>query len=92
MARSTPNRRRAKVSVTVDPSLLDAVDRYVQKQPQMDRSKVMELALQDWYRARQDEAMAEQFNTSGPEAPPGERQWRKIRRAAAGRKLRGTRR
>lgn len=91
MTGSGANRRRAKVSVTVDPALLDAVDRYVQKQPSMDRSKVMERALLDWYRARQDEAMAEQF-TPPEQASAEYEEWRKIRRAAAERKLRGRRR
>jgi hypothetical protein len=53
----------------------------------MDRSKVMETALQHWYRARQDEAMVEQF--SGPKLTDASelRSWRKIRRAAVTRKL-----
>jgi len=80
-------RRRAKISITVDPALLNAVDQYVQGRADMDRSKVMETALQYWYRARQEEAMIEQF--SGPEVTDASelRSWRKIRRAAATRKL-----
>jgi hypothetical protein len=86
MGTSPGRRRRAKVSITVDPALLNAVDRYVQRHADMDRSKVMESALQNWYRVRQDEAMIEQF--SGPEPPEDEqRAWRQIRRAAASRKL-----
>jgi hypothetical protein len=81
-------RRRTKVSITVDPQLLHAVDVYVQKRTGLDRSKVMETALKDWYRARQDEAMEEQF--SGPEFrdPDELRSWRAIRRAAAAKTLR----
>jgi hypothetical protein len=80
-------RHRAKISITLDPTLLKAVDLYVQGRADMDRSKVMETALQHWYRARQDEAMAEQF--SGPELTDASelRSWRKIRRAAVSRKL-----
>lgn len=87
MATSPRNRRRAKVSITVDPALLNAVDRYVQRHADLDRSKVMETALQHWYRARQDEAMVEQF--SGPELRDASelRSWRQIRRAAVARKL-----
>jgi metal-responsive CopG/Arc/MetJ family transcriptional regulator len=80
-------RRRAKISVTLDPALLNAVDLYVQSQPDLDRSKVMEAALQYWYRARQDDAMIDQF--SGPEAVDRSEQqsWRRIRRAAVSRRL-----
>jgi hypothetical protein len=83
----TPRRHRAKISITLDPTLLRAVDQYVQDRADMDRSKVMETALQDWYRARQDEAMVEQF--TGPDTTDASelRSWRKIRRAAVGRKL-----
>jgi hypothetical protein len=80
-------RRRAKISITLDPGLLNAVDHYVQSRAGMDRSKVMETALQSWYRARQEEAMIEQY--SGPELSDESelRRWRKIRRAAVTRKL-----
>jgi hypothetical protein len=83
----TSRRHRAKISITLDPTLLKAIDLYVQGRADMDRSKVMESALQHWYRARQDEAMAEQFK--GPELtdPIELRSWRKIRRAAVARKL-----
>lgn len=80
-------RRRAKVSITVDPALLSAVDLYVQGRQGLDRSKVMETALQDWYRARQEAEMIDQF--SGPDQVDEieMRDWRHIRRAAASRKL-----
>jgi hypothetical protein len=80
-------RRRAKVSITVDPALLKAVDLYVQRHADLDRSKVMESALQNWYKVRQNEAMVEQF--SAPE-PPNEDEraaWQRIRRAAVSKKL-----
>jgi hypothetical protein len=84
---TSSGRRRAKISITLDPALLNAVDLYVQSQPDLDRSKVMEAALQHWYRARQDDAMIDQF--SGPEAVDGSEQqsWRRIRRAAVSRRL-----
>jgi hypothetical protein len=87
MESSGSGRRRAKISVTLDPALLNAVDLYVQSQPDLDRSKVMEAALQHWYRARQDDAMIDQF--SGPEAVDSSEQpsWRRIRRAAVSRRL-----
>lgn len=86
MVRVASSRRRAKVSVTVDPALLKAVDRYVQRHADTDRSKVMESALQSWYGARQEEAMIEQFSESDLEKDD-QRDWQWIRRAAAARKL-----
>jgi hypothetical protein len=81
------SRRRAKVSITVDPALLNAVDRYVQRHADLDRSKVMESALQNWYRVRQDEAMIEQFSSPEPLEEIEHQAWRQIRRAAVTRKL-----
>jgi hypothetical protein len=86
MASPSSSRRRAKVSITVDPALLNAVDRYVQRHADTDRSKVMESALQSWYSARQQEAMIEQFSVTEPEESEPQ-SWQRIRRAAAGRKL-----
>lgn len=87
MAAPTRGRRRAKVSVTVDPTLLEAVDLYVQRHADLDRSKVMEAALTHWYAARQEEAMIAQF--TGDESRDGreQRRWRSVRRAAVSRKL-----
>jgi hypothetical protein len=86
MPDSHSSRRRAKVSITVDPALLNAVDRYVQRHADMDRSKVMESALQNWYRVRQEEAMVDQFSAGEP--PENEkRAWRQIRQAAVRQKL-----
>jgi hypothetical protein len=85
MAKDASSRRRAKVSITVDPALLTAVDRFVQRHADTDRSKVMESALQSWYSARQKEAMIEQFSES--DVQDEQRDWQRIRRAAAERKL-----
>ncbi len=87
MATSPGSRRRAKVSITVDPALLNAVDRYVQRHSDLDRSKVMESALQNWYRVRQEEAMIEQFSAPEVTEESELRDWRRIRRAAVSRKL-----
>jgi hypothetical protein len=85
--RARGSRRRAKVSISVDPALLNAVDRYVQRHADVDRSKVMESALQNWYRGRQEEAMIEQFSAAEPPVENELRAWRQIRRAAVSRKL-----
>jgi len=80
------SRRRAKVSISVDPALLNAVDRYVRRHADTDRSKVMESALQSWYSARQQEAMIEQYRGAEPDKAEY-RDWQRIRRAAAARTL-----
>ena len=53
----------------------------------MDRSKVMESALHNWYRVRQDKAMIEQFSAAEPLEQNEHEAWRQIRRAAVSRKL-----
>lgn len=80
-------KRREKVSVTVDPTLLKAVDLYIQRHKDLDRSKVMDAALNQWYAARQDEAMAEQFAEPSNEVGEERRAWQRTRRAAAARRL-----
>lgn len=78
---------RVKVSVSVDPVLLKAVDHFVQTHAGIDRSKVIDEALGLWSAARQAEAMAGQF--AADEGPEDElATWRQTRRAAAGRRLR----
>jgi hypothetical protein len=84
---SPTRKRREKVSVTIDPALLKAVDLYVQRHKELDRSKVMDAALGQWYAARQDEAMAEQFAEPPAEDSHERRAWRTTRRAAAARRL-----
>ena len=83
-------RRRAKVSITVDPALLKAVDLYVQRHADMDRSKVMESALQSWYKVRQDKAMIEQFSDPSPTDERELHDWQHVRQAAARRVLKRT--
>ena len=77
---------RVKVSVTVDPDVLQEVDSYVGEHQGLDRSKVMDEALALWLARRQDEAMEEQFSGEGAPADEVEA-WRSIRRAAAARRL-----
>lgn len=84
MAEKTIERRRVKVSVTVDPSMLQAVNAYVDEHPELDRSKVVNQALQLWYTEQQQEAMERQFAPPESAEERVEREaWRKVRRAAA---------
>lgn len=81
-------RVRAKISVTIDPALLKAVDAHVAAHPGLDRSKVIDAALLRWYGERQDEAIAAQHREPLDEATQREMDdWRAIRRTAAARML-----
>ena len=76
-----------KVSVSIDPTLLSAVDTYVAEHEGVDRSKVIDQALGYWTAAQQEVAMELQFADSA-ELPDAEvESWTSIRRAAATRRL-----
>lgn len=76
-----PGRRRVKISATLDPELVDALDAYVTQHPEADRSGVLDEALSLWLADQQDRAMAEQF--ADDSAPEDERRaWRSIQRQA----------
>jgi metal-responsive CopG/Arc/MetJ family transcriptional regulator len=78
---------RVKISVTVDPTLLEVVDDFIERNDGADRSKVIDQALSQWSARRQDDAMTAQYSAS--EEPTSERVgWRSTRRAAATRRLR----
>ncbi|HZV51157.1 MAG TPA: hypothetical protein VFD49_15505 [Candidatus Dormibacteraeota bacterium] len=79
--------RRIKVSVTVDPVLLRAVDEYVAEHEELDRSKVIDQALMEWCANRQAEEMQRQFAPEPVEVEEERAVWDQIRRAAAARRL-----
>jgi len=79
---SSIDRRRAKISVTVDRGLLRAVDSYVEHHEGLDRSKVIDKALLAWYAARQDEAMIEQYTGTSEDEDAEYAAWTRIRDAA----------
>lgn len=87
MARQATQGRRVKVSVTLNPELLAAVDRHVCDHPGTDRSKVMDEALWLWCAREQERAMEEQFAGDSEVDPEEWESWRAIRRAAAERQL-----
>jgi len=78
---------RIKVSVTLDPDLLEAVDDFVQGNPGQDRSKVIDQALQQWYARQQDIAMEAQYAQHEKSIASEQTAWRAIRRTAATRRL-----
>lgn len=82
--RMKTSERRTKVSVTVAPELLRAVDAFVLDHPGFDRSKVVDEALSLWYAREQAKAMEEQFTAPVSETEQAERaEWRRLQRAAA---------
>lgn len=76
-------RSRAKVSVSVDPSLLAMVDTFVATHQGVDRSGVFDDALRLWCARAQDQAMAEQFAEPDDVDPDEWASWTAIRDAAA---------
>lgn len=61
MASSTAARRRSKVTVSVDPRLLDVVNSYLDAHPETDRGHVFDQALYLWYHALLDEARTDRL-------------------------------
>jgi hypothetical protein len=53
--------RRSKVTVSVDPRLLDVVNSYLDAHPETDRGHVFDQALYLWYHALLDEARTERL-------------------------------
>ena len=55
------NRRRVKVSATLDPVLASAVDAYVARNPGTGRSAVIDDALRLWAERQQERSMERQL-------------------------------
>ena len=76
--------RRIKVSITVDPELLRTVDRAVEDNSEMDRSKIFDAALRLWTAEMQDRAIEEQLSAPQSEEEQEERKaWKEIQAASA---------
>jgi|SRR5437868_8106481 len=89
MAVRATERHRAKISVTVNPQLLQAVDAFVAEQEGWDRSKVIDEALRLWCAREQERAMEEQYAVpQSPEEQEERAAWREIHAAAAERLFR----
>lgn len=80
--------RRVKVSLSLDPALVQYLDAYISAHPMLNRSRVVELAVRE-FRQRQIELELEaQYAEPEPEEVQRElADWRQIRRAAARRAL-----
>ena len=84
-------RRRVRVSATLDPQLVRAVDAYVAAHEGLDRSAVLDEALRLWYARQQEEAIAAQYAPAGPDDEPPADEWAtwKAIQAAAGARVSG---
>ena len=79
------HRTKPRVTVTLDPDLLSAVDRYVDEHQAegVDRSGVLDEALRLWCRERLRQAMRAQYLAPGSEAELAEgAAWARIRDVA----------
>lgn len=85
MGKRTVERHRVKISATVDPALLRAVDAYVAEHGNLDRSTVIDEALRLWCARQQELAMEAQYAAGPDEMPPAEEwaAWKSIQRGAA---------
>jgi len=75
--------RRVKVSLSLDPALVDYLDAYVAARPTLNRSRVVEMAVRE-FRQRQIEAELE-AQYAEPESKEIQREledWRHIRQSA----------
>jgi len=87
MAMPVAGRRRPKVTATLDPELLAAVDAYLVTYPGLDRSAVLDDALRLWRARELERAIAAQFSQSDG-LPAEERQgWEALRREAVARHM-----
>lgn len=87
MKQHTTERQRVKVSVTVDPRLLAAVDAFVATHSGFDRSKVLDEALLLWYARQQEQAMEAQYAAPDAGVAAEQAEWREIRQTAAARRF-----
>ncbi len=84
MSQARSARYRVKISATVDPDLLHAVDSFVREHPTYSRSCVIEDALRLWQAHELDRQMEEQFSAPlSPSEQEDRAQWRRIRSASA---------
>jgi Arc/MetJ-type ribon-helix-helix transcriptional regulator len=81
------SRRRPKITATLDPELLAAVDAYVAAHPATDRSAVLDEALRLWRVRQLERAMEAQFAAPDGVDPAERAAWDALRRAAVSRQL-----
>ncbi len=81
-------RVRPRITVTVDPDMLEEVDAYIQEHAGTDRSRVVDEALRCWYAQVLREALARQHSApKSPEELAERADWKRIRAAQSRRLL-----
>ncbi|HZS89955.1 MAG TPA: ribbon-helix-helix domain-containing protein [Chloroflexota bacterium] len=76
--------RRDKISVSVDPALLEEIDSFIQQHPTVTRSAIIDQALRLWRAQQREEALIRQYTTPlTPEQQDEQEAWHGIYRAAA---------
>jgi metal-responsive CopG/Arc/MetJ family transcriptional regulator len=79
-------RNRPRITVTIDPGMLEEVDAYIQAHNGIDRSQVIDEALRCWYAHQIREALIEQHSADRSSEESEERlAWRRVRAAAVSR-------
>ncbi len=82
-------RTRPRITVTVDPNMLEEVDAYVQEHEGTDRSQVVNEALRCWYAQLLHEALVTQHAApKSPEELAERAAWKRIRAAQMARSVR----
>ena len=58
---TTTEERRGKISISVDPALLEEVDAFIRAHPHVTRSAIVDQALRLWRKSQRDEALIRQY-------------------------------
>jgi Arc/MetJ-type ribon-helix-helix transcriptional regulator len=75
-------RTKSRITVTIDPGMLEEIDRYVEEHGGTDRSKVVGEALQCWYARILNKALVRQHSAPKSAEELADRAaWKRIRAA-----------
>ncbi|MBI2863490.1 MAG: hypothetical protein HYX94_02890 [Chloroflexi bacterium] len=75
-------RNKPRITITVDPDVLEEVDAYIKEHEGTDRSKVMDEALRCWYARLLHDALVRQHSApKSPEEMEERAAWKRIRAA-----------
>ena len=73
-------RTRPRITITVDPDILEEIDAYIQEHSGMDRSRIVDEALRCWYAQALHEALVRQHSApKSPEELEERLAWKRIR-------------
>ena len=75
-------RNKPRITITVDPDMLEEIDTYIQEHQGTDRSQIVDEALRCWYASMLHEALVRQH--SAPKSPDELEEraaWKRIRAA-----------